>query len=63
MCIRDRINSSQKPGVLNVDYLYPAASDYRSFAGKHMNTIRLPILWERLQSKACLLYTSPSPRD
>ncbi|PPU85684.1 cellulase [Xanthomonas populi] len=44
--------SSKKPGVLNVDYLYPAASDYHYFAGKHMNTIRLPILWERLQPKA-----------
>ncbi|MBB3858304.1 endoglucanase [Xanthomonas arboricola] len=46
------IKSSQKPGVLNVDYLYPAASDYRYFAGKHMNIVRLPILWERLQPKA-----------
>ncbi|MBB3825398.1 glycoside hydrolase family 5 protein [Xanthomonas arboricola] len=46
------IKSSQKPGVLNVDYLYPAVGDYSYFAGKGMNTIRLPILWERLQPKA-----------
>lgn len=46
------IKSSQKPGVLNSDYRYPAANEYTYFAGKHMNTIRLPILWERLQPKA-----------
>lgn len=44
--------SSQKPGVLNKDYTYPAASDYTYFAGVGMNTIRLPILWERLQPTA-----------
>ncbi|MEE5090803.1 glycoside hydrolase family 5 protein [Xanthomonas euvesicatoria] len=46
------IKSSQKPGVLNIDYRYPAADEYAYFAGKHMNTVRLPILWERLQPKA-----------
>ena len=46
------IKSSQKPGVLNIDYHYPAADEYAYFAGKHMNTVRLPILWERLQPKA-----------
>ncbi|AJQ85744.1 glycoside hydrolase family 5 protein [Xanthomonas oryzae] len=44
--------SSQKPGVLNKDYTYPASSDYTYFAGVGMNTIRLPILWERLQPTA-----------
>ncbi|WP_017116513.1 glycoside hydrolase family 5 protein [Xanthomonas vasicola] len=46
------INSSQMPGVLNIDYHYPAADEYAYFAGKQMNTVRLPILWERLQPKA-----------
>ncbi|MFW3176559.1 glycoside hydrolase family 5 protein [Xanthomonas phaseoli] len=44
--------SSKKPGVLNKDYMYAAASDYTYFAGVGMNTIRLPILWERLQPTA-----------
>lgn len=44
--------SSKKPGVLNKDYMYPATSDYTYFAGVGMNTIRLPILWERLQPSA-----------
>ncbi|PKV10810.1 glycoside hydrolase family 5 protein [Xanthomonas prunicola] len=46
------IKSSQKPGVINVDYHYPAADEYAYFAGKHMNIVRLPILWERLQPRA-----------
>ncbi|QBH05574.1 glycoside hydrolase family 5 protein [Xanthomonas oryzae] len=45
------VNSSQQPGVLDIDYHYPAADEYTYFAGKHMNTVRLPILWERLQPK------------
>ncbi|AOD15499.1 glycoside hydrolase family 5 protein [Xanthomonas fragariae] len=44
--------SAKKPGVLNKDYKYPAVSDYTYFAGVGMNTIRLPILWERLQPTA-----------
>ncbi|ETC90424.1 glycoside hydrolase family 5 protein [Xanthomonas hortorum] len=44
--------SSKKPGILNKDYMYPATSDYTYFAGVGMNTIRLPILWERLQPSA-----------
>ncbi|MCC4604769.1 glycoside hydrolase family 5 protein [Xanthomonas campestris] len=44
--------SSKKPGVLNKDYMYASASDYAYFAGVGMNTIRLPILWERLQPSA-----------
>ena len=46
------IQSSKKPGVLNIDYRYPTASEYRYFAGKQMNIVRLPILWERMQPKA-----------
>ncbi|MBB5865350.1 glycoside hydrolase family 5 protein [Xanthomonas sp. 3058] len=44
--------SSKKPGVLNKDYMYASANDYAYFAGVGMNTIRLPILWERLQPSA-----------
>ncbi|KGT82645.1 cellulase, partial [Xanthomonas vasicola] len=32
--------SSKRPGVLNKDYMYAAASDYTHFAGVGMNTIR-----------------------
>ncbi|MGD3046676.1 glycoside hydrolase family 5 protein, partial [Xanthomonas oryzae pv. oryzicola] len=39
------VNSSRQPGVLDIDYHYPAADEYTYFAGKHMNTVRLPILW------------------
>jgi len=42
-------NSSKRPGTLFKDYTYPAASDYAYFAGKGMNVVRLPFLWERLQ--------------
>jgi len=42
-------NSSKRPGVLFKDYTYPAATDYAYFAGKGMNIVRLPFLWERLQ--------------
>ncbi|AOD16350.1 glycoside hydrolase family 5 protein [Xanthomonas fragariae] len=44
--------SSKKNATVNIDYVFPAASDYTYFAGKHMNTIRLPIPWERVQPKA-----------
>ncbi|WP_369935612.1 glycoside hydrolase family 5 protein [Xanthomonas tesorieronis] len=43
------ISSSKKPGVVNVDYFYPREADYAYFAGKGMNIVRLPVLWERLQ--------------
>mgnify|MGYP000933792883 FL=1 len=46
------IKSAQKPGIIDIDYHYPQANEYIYFAGKHMNIIRLPILWERLQPKA-----------
>lgn len=42
-------NASKKPGTLYKDYTYPAATDYAYFAGKGMNIVRLPFLWERLQ--------------
>ncbi|MXS21508.1 glycoside hydrolase family 5 protein [Pseudomonas oryzihabitans] len=44
--------SSKKPGILNKDYTYPASSDYSYFSNAGMNTIRLPVLWERLQPNA-----------
>ncbi|KLD80123.1 cellulase [Xanthomonas hyacinthi DSM 19077] len=46
------ISSSKKPGVLNVDYVYPRDADYAYFASKGMNIVRLPVSWERLQSSA-----------
>ncbi|XEA93146.1 glycoside hydrolase family 5 protein [Xanthomonas sp. DAR 80977] len=46
------ISSSKKPGVLNADYVYPRDADYAYFAGKGMNIVRLPVLWERLQPRA-----------
>lgn len=45
-------NSAKRPGTLFKDYTYPAASDYAYFAGKGMNIVRLPFLWERLQPQA-----------
>lgn len=42
-------NSAKRPGTLYKDYTYPAATDYAFFAGQHMNIVRLPFLWERLQ--------------
>ncbi len=42
-------NSARRPGTLYKDYTYPAATDYAYFAGQHMNIVRLPFLWERLQ--------------
>ena len=42
-------NPKKKPGVINKDYRYPAASDYSYFARKGMNITRLPFTWERLQ--------------
>lgn len=45
-------NAARRPGTLNKDYAYPAASDYAYFAGKGMNIVRLPFLWERLQPQA-----------
>lgn len=45
-------NASKRPGTLYKDYTYPATSDYAYFAGKGMNIVRLPFLWERLQPQA-----------
>ncbi|TAA43579.1 glycoside hydrolase family 5 protein [Pseudoxanthomonas winnipegensis] len=41
--------SDKKPGVLFQDYTYPSDGDFRYFADRGMNVIRLPFLWERLQ--------------
>ncbi|UKE47311.1 MULTISPECIES: glycoside hydrolase family 5 protein [Xanthomonas translucens group] len=45
-------NSGKKPGTLYKDYTYPGPADYSYFAGKGMNIVRLPFLWERLQPTA-----------
>ncbi len=37
------------PGKYGQDYAYPQPSTLDYFASKGMNTIRLPVLWERLQ--------------
>ena len=42
-------NAAKRPGTLFKDYTYPAEADYAYFAGQHMNIVRLPFLWERLQ--------------
>ncbi|MCC8536108.1 glycoside hydrolase family 5 protein [Xanthomonas axonopodis pv. poinsettiicola] len=46
------IASAKRPGIVNVDYRYPAANEYQHFADTGMNVVRLPIAWERLQPKA-----------
>lgn len=37
------------PGTYDSDYTYPTRGEINYFAGKGMNTFRLPFLWERLQ--------------
>lgn len=37
------------PGVYNKDYVYPGTADVDIYAKLHMNVIRLPFRWERLQ--------------
>jgi endoglucanase len=37
------------PGVHGQDYIYPNKATAAPFAAKGMNSIRLPILWERIQ--------------
>lgn len=37
------------PGIAGQHYFYPDAATIDYFASKGMNTIRLPVLWERLQ--------------
>ncbi|HEX2749646.1 MAG TPA: glycoside hydrolase family 5 protein, partial [Verrucomicrobiales bacterium] len=38
------------PGTYNVDFTYPTQAEVDYFLAKDMNTIRLPFLWERLQT-------------
>ncbi|WCE05931.1 glycoside hydrolase family 5 protein [Pseudoxanthomonas sp. JBR18] len=45
-------NSSAKPGVLYQNYVYPSDADFAYYASQGMNVVRLPFLWERLQSSA-----------
>jgi endoglucanase len=42
----------KKPGVHGKDYIYPTKATAAPFAAKGMNSIRLPILWERIQPTA-----------
>ncbi|GAA0746582.1 glycoside hydrolase family 5 protein [Ideonella azotifigens] len=37
------------PGTYGVNYTYPTQGEVGYFAGKQMNTVRLPFRWERLQ--------------
>lgn len=40
------------PGVAGQDYIYPTRATAEPFAAMGMNSIRLPILWERIQPVA-----------
>lgn len=42
---------SNMPGVFNVDYTYPVASELDYYKSKGLLLIRLPFRWERLQPK------------
>ncbi len=42
-------NSRRLPGEMFGDYTYPSPSDFRYFAEKGANLIRLPVRWERVQ--------------
>jgi endoglucanase len=39
------------PGEYGHDYIYPDPQTIAHFAGKGMNIVRVPVLWERLQHK------------
>jgi endoglucanase len=39
------------PGVPGQDYIYPTRAIAQPFIGLGMNTVRLPVVWERLQPK------------
>ena len=39
------------PGVYDRDYTYPDDQSIAYFAAKGMNTIRVPVLWERIQPR------------
>ncbi len=42
-------NGRKVPGVPNTDYFYPARATMDYVAGKGLNSIRVPFLWERMQ--------------
>lgn len=41
--------TAQRPGVLGTDYVMPSTAELDYYAGKGLNVIRLPFLWERMQ--------------
>lgn len=53
-------NAAAMPGVVNRDYVYPSAEEFAYFSRQGMNTIRLPFLWERIQSR---LYGALEPAE
>ena len=44
--------SQKNPGTYGVDYIYPSHSEIDYYANAGMSFIRLPFLWERLQTTA-----------
>jgi hypothetical protein len=38
-----------KPGKYGVDYIFPSPSDIDYYAGKGIEVLRIPFLWERIQ--------------
>ena len=44
--------SQKNPGTYGVDYIYPSHSEIDYYANAGMSVIRLPFLWERLQTSA-----------
>ncbi len=45
----DPFGNGALPGTFGVNYTYPTQSEVNYFAGKRMNSVRLPFRWERLQ--------------
>lgn len=43
---------SKIPGLYNKDYTWPTQAEVTYFTGLGMNILRVPFMWERLQSKA-----------
>jgi endoglucanase len=45
----DPFGNGALPGTFGVNYIYPNQTEVNYFAGKRMNSVRLPFRWERLQ--------------